>query len=173
MIMAQSPCTPWASPPWQPWPCFGLPAVAVPTPSTADGTEPEAPNVGPNTAMDILGPNTAVDMGPTTAPWSSLAREQRAGSSSSSRGVAMPWLSPCGPGRVAGISLPWLQKAIKQAFYNTRALLFAGLCCSAAMQPLHQALALLLLLAMAPCASALPPQRTQPPSCQLPCWNLL
>ncbi|XP_054020273.1 transmembrane protein 245 isoform X2 [Dryobates pubescens] len=45
----------------------------------------------------------------------------------------MPRLPLGGSGGAAGMSLPRLEKPIKQAFYNTGALLFAGLCCGAAV----------------------------------------
>ncbi|NXQ30391.1 TM245 protein, partial [Alaudala cheleensis] len=54
-------------------------------------------------------------------------------SASPGAGAAMPRLPLGGPGGAAGMSLPRLEKPIKQAFYNTGALLFAGLCCGAAV----------------------------------------
>ncbi|XP_015709786.1 transmembrane protein 245 isoform X2 [Coturnix japonica] len=47
--------------------------------------------------------------------------------------AAVPRLPLGGPAGAAGMSLPRLEKPIKQAFYNTGALLFAGLCCGAAV----------------------------------------
>ncbi|NXF93241.1 TM245 protein, partial [Eubucco bourcierii] len=80
---------------------------------------------------------------PPAAPVAALpgspAEKQRP-SGSPSTGVggvegaeAMPRLPLGGPGGAAGMSLPRLEKPIKQAFYNTGALLFAGLCCGAAV----------------------------------------
>ncbi|KAL2308126.1 hypothetical protein Nmel_001128, partial [Mimus melanotis] len=101
------------------------PAAAVPVPAMADSAEPAAPAAGPATAPDA---------GPAAAPpdAGSPAQERRAGGSPGA-GAAMPRLPLGGPGGAAGMSLPRLEKPIKQAFYNTGALLFAGLCCGAAV----------------------------------------
>ncbi|NXW90215.1 TM245 protein, partial [Alopecoenas beccarii] len=56
-----------------------------------------------------------------------------AGAAGAEGAAAMPRLPLSGPGGSAGMSLPRLEKPIKQAFYNTGALLFAGLCCGAAV----------------------------------------
>ncbi|XP_066848723.1 transmembrane protein 245 isoform X6 [Anser cygnoides] len=47
--------------------------------------------------------------------------------------AAVPRLPLGTPSGGSGVSLPRLEKPIKQAFYNTGALLFAGLCCGAAV----------------------------------------
>ncbi|XP_065484490.1 transmembrane protein 245 isoform X3 [Caloenas nicobarica] len=76
---------------------------------------------------------------PAAAPADSPAQKRRAegspsaGASGAEGAAAMPRLPLSGPGGAAGMSLPRLEKPIKQAFYNTGALLFAGLCCGAAV----------------------------------------
>lgn len=92
-------------------------------PAMADSAEPAAPDAAPAAAPDS---------GPAAAPPGSPTRERRAGGSPGS-GAAVPRLPLGGPGGAAGMSLPRLEKPIKQAFYNTGALLFAGLCCGAAV----------------------------------------
>lgn len=77
---------------------------------------------------------------PAAAPPDSPAQKRRPKGSPSAgaagaegAAAAMPRLPLSGPGGAAGMSLPRLEKPIKQAFYNTGALLFAGLCCGAAV----------------------------------------
>ncbi|XP_040519283.1 transmembrane protein 245 isoform X3 [Gallus gallus] len=68
-------------------------------------------------------------------PGSPAAGRRPGGSPGGAEGAAaaaVPRL-PLGPAGSAGMSLPRLEKPIKQAFYNTGALLFAGLCCGAAV----------------------------------------
>lgn len=109
--------------PGTPGPAPRPPAGAVPVPAMADSAEPAAPDAGP-----AAGP----DAGSAAAPPGSPVRERRAGGSPGA-GAAMPRLPLGGQGGAAGMSLPRLEKPIKQAFYNTGALLFAGLCCGAAV----------------------------------------
>uniref|UniRef100_A0A8C9LEG1 Transmembrane protein 245 n=1 Tax=Pavo cristatus TaxID=9049 RepID=A0A8C9LEG1_PAVCR len=59
--------------------------------------------------------------------------EPRGGTRGPGAAAAVPRLPLGGPAGAAGMSLPRLEKPIKQAFYNTGALLFAGLCCGAAV----------------------------------------
>uniref|UniRef100_A0A674GF29 Transmembrane protein 245 n=1 Tax=Taeniopygia guttata TaxID=59729 RepID=A0A674GF29_TAEGU len=89
----------------------------------ADSAEPAAP---------AAGPAAAAAAGPAATPPGSPVGERRAGDSPGA-GAAMPRLPLGGQGGAAGMSLPRLEKPIKQAFYNTGALLFAGLCCGAAV----------------------------------------
>lgn len=118
------------------------PVVAVPVPTKADSAEPEAPNTGPAVALDA---------GPAMVPLGSSTWERRAGCSPGvGAAKAIPWLLLGGPGRAPGMSLPWLEKP-------------EGLCCGTAMQPLHRAPALLLLL---PCL-------LRGPNCRWPQINFL
>uniref|UniRef100_A0A493TDU0 Transmembrane protein 245 n=1 Tax=Anas platyrhynchos platyrhynchos TaxID=8840 RepID=A0A493TDU0_ANAPP len=55
------------------------------------------------------------------------------GAATGTGATATPRLPLGTPPGVPGVSLPRLEKPIKQAFYNTGALLFAGLCCGAAV----------------------------------------